>query len=201
MPSPAARLHVVALPAPLPHLDSCLSSPTLSTDLIEGNHSDKKPPTMMPPPPHSGAVRASSIQPHHLTSSPALSTPIKMPCRSLEPIQNTPHHRHHRRHNEPFVWQREEVTVAVVGERAGPAAPAVDWSSRTPGSTSLIVKRAGALPKTLHFSLLSPVLFASPTPSPAPLPDNNDSGAPLISLARFNSISGCAHLSSRCCSP
>lgn len=154
------------------------------------------------PPPHSGAVRASSIQPHHLTSSPALSTPIKMPCRSLEPIQNTPHHRRQRRrHNEPFVWQREEVTVAVVGERAGPAAPAVDWSSRTPGSTSLIVKRAGALPKTLHFSLLSPVLVASPTPSPAAptsLPDNNDSGAPLIPLARFNSISGWAHLSSRC---
>lgn len=30
-----------------PSPDSCLFTPTLSRDLIEGNHSDKKPPTMM----------------------------------------------------------------------------------------------------------------------------------------------------------
>lgn len=65
-------------PQPLPPLDSCLFSPTLSTDLIEGNHSDKKPPTMMllhlricarlcacslhptPPPP----LLSSSLHPH-----------------------------------------------------------------------------------------------------------------------------------------
>lgn len=152
-------------PSPLPHLDSCLFSPPLSTDLIEGNHSDKKPPTMMPP--HSGLC---ALPPSNPTTSPPLQlSPPPLKCHAVLsthpelPRPSSPHRttsshhlQHRRRHNEPFVWQRGEVTVAVVGERAGPAAPAVDWSSRTPGSTSLIVKRARALPKTLHFSLLSP---------------------------------------------
>lgn len=98
-------------PGALPHLDSCLFSPTLSTDLIEGNHSDKKPPTMMPP--HSGLC---VLPPSNPAASPPLqllSTPIKMPCRSLDPSRTPPlpvttppfpsHRLQHRCcHNEPF---------------------------------------------------------------------------------------------------
>lgn len=41
---PSTGLNPQTLPSP----DSCLFSPTLCRDLIEGNHSDKKPPTMTP---------------------------------------------------------------------------------------------------------------------------------------------------------
>lgn len=46
------RLSLIAFywfePATLPSPDSYLFTPTPSRDLIEGNHSDKKPPTIMP---------------------------------------------------------------------------------------------------------------------------------------------------------
>lgn len=61
--------------------DSCLFSPTLGRDLIEGNHSDKKPPqsccctcTYV-----SMYMRASSIQPcHHLSSTPPLKCHVAL---------------------------------------------------------------------------------------------------------------------------
>lgn len=106
-------------PGALPHLDSCLFSPTLSTDLIEGNHSDKKPPTMMPL--HSGLC---ALPPSNPTTSPPLQlSPPPLKCHAIlsthpePPLTLFPSHRlqRWRRHNEPFVWQREEVTVTVFG--------------------------------------------------------------------------------------
>lgn len=46
-PHPSLRAFYWFEPPTLLSPDSCLFSPTLSMDLIEGNHSDKKPPTMM----------------------------------------------------------------------------------------------------------------------------------------------------------
>lgn len=112
---PSTGLNPLTLPSP----DSCLFSPTLSRDLIEGNHSDKKLPTMMLLCLHArtclyvcekggwgSSLLLPPFQPHHLLSSLTLSTTIKMPCRSLDlsTLLSPP--------NKPFVWHRRGTEAA-----------------------------------------------------------------------------------------
>lgn len=143
--------------------DSCLFSPTLSRDLIEGNHSDKKPPqscgctcVYM-----SAYVRASSIQPcHHLAS---VAPPIKMPCCSLDPCLALylPKRAFCVPQKRATVSGREWEEALVIGAKGGGGLLLLFWTS---GSTSLTSGELGCFQKcsTFHSSLLPSYLPQPP---------------------------------------
>lgn len=174
---PSTGLNPPTLPSP----DSCLFSPTLSRDLIEGNHSDKKPPTIMLlcfrvhgclctfmcvweweegwgssfasiTIPTTSFPLSLSLPP--LKCHAALST--RLPCYSPQHAFCIAQRRGTEAERE---WQRGQREW----ERASSCCCLVvsDLWERL-----LNIRRAGVLPKALHFSLISAVLLAPQPPWP-----------------------------------
>lgn len=105
-------------------------------------------------------VRASSIQPHRHLSALTLSTPIKMPCRSLDlssPL--SPPRRAfcvaQRRGNE--IRRERQRGIGGLGWWGYSSCCWLVVSDLWEHLLNL--RRARVLPKMLHFSLLSPVLL------------------------------------------
>lgn len=114
-------------------------------------------------------ARASSIQPcHHLSS---VAPPIKMPCCSLDPCLALylPKQAFCVAQKRATVSGREWEEALVIGAKGGGgSSPVVSdlWEHL------LNIRRAGVLPKMLHFSLLSPALLAPITTTMTHLQSN-----------------------------
>lgn len=166
-------------PPNLPSPDSCLFSPTLSRDLIEGNHSDEKPPTMMLlccvhiracvfMCSHARGGGSSLILPltNPTTSSPLSLSPPPLKCHAALST-----HLPCYPPNKPFVWHREEALRP--GERGRDEKEAGRLLLLTGTIVSdlwehlLNIRRSGVLPKVLYFALLSLSLLASATMPPS----------------------------------
>lgn len=158
--------------------DSRLFSPTLSRDLIEGNHSDKKPPqscgrTCV----YMSAYVRAPLPSNPATTSPVLLPPIKMPCCSLDPCLALylPKRAFCVAQKRATVSGREWEEALVIGAKGGGSSPVVSdlWEHL------LNIRRAGVLPKMLHFSLLSPALLA---------PHNHQNDPPPVKPTTVTSV-------------
>lgn len=148
------HLSVGVSPSPLPlSSDSRLFSPTLCRDLIEGNHSDKKPPQSC------GCTCLCSCPRMcaHLFHPTLPPPPIKIPCCSLDPCLALylPKRAFCVAQKRATVSGREWEEALVIGAGGGSASVVSD-----PWEHLLNIRRAGVLPKMLHFSLLSLALLA-----------------------------------------
>lgn len=120
-------------------------------------------------------ARASSIQPRHHLSSVALSTPnphIKMPRCSLDPCLALylPKRAFVQHGEEALCLGENEEEALVIGGKGGEGeCAAVVWDL---WKHLLNIRRAGVLPKMLHFSLLSPALLAPITTTVTHLKSN-----------------------------